>query len=128
MVFSRHVSLVIDGNTAVQVVVSFQEQEAEPDEFRIAIYPHSNDLAPMAESVWHVREKNGSFQLQIFTQSIVTGICLAGCLASVVAGAGPLVECLKKAKTRADVRKCIDTNAVAQVVASLSCIYGCLSL
>lgn len=128
MSFDRKVSLLIDDTTSVVVVVSFVEREDAPDELRVSIR-RSPFADPEAEAVWHVRDQNGGFTLQITTQSVVTtGICLTGCLAGIVSGAGPLVDCLKKAKNRREVRQCIDRNAVAQVVSALGCIYGCLSV
>lgn len=127
MSFDRTVTLSVDSKTVVEVDVAFTEKYDGPDEFRVTVRRSRGGEAE-ADAVWHVHELNGQFALQIIYQHIGTGICLAGCLAGIVTGAGPLVDCLKKAKDRHDVRDCINQHGVWQTVGSLSCIYGCLHL
>lgn len=127
MSFSRTVNLSIEGNTVAELDVSFSEEDHEPDEFRVIVRrsPHGETEA---EATWHVQERDGQFVLQITSQHVAAGVCLAGCLAGIVTGAGPLVDCLKKATNREDVRNCINQYGVWQAVGSLSCVYGCLHI
>ena len=127
MNFERKISLSIDEGVVAELTVSFTENEEGPDEFRAVVRrsPYGN---VEGEAVWHVHEQDGSFSLQITTQFVASGICLAGCFAGIVTSTGPLVDCLKKAKSRRAVRDCISQHGVWQAVGALSCIYGCLSL
>ena len=125
MNFEKKLALSVDGSVAAELVVSFTEHESEPDEFRVVVR-RSPFKVPEGEAVWHVHEHDGVFSLQITTQSVASGVCLAGCLAGIVTG--PLAECLKKARTRKAVRECITKHGLWQTVGALSCIYGCLSI
>lgn len=128
MAFDHDLSLSVDGTIAVQLNIVFNEYEDKPDELRVKVFKEDKTKLE-AEAVWHVWEKDGEISLQITTQNIMTGgVCLAGCLAGIVPVAGPLVKCLKRAKSRNDARKCIDLYTVAGAVGSLSCIYMCLNL
>lgn len=128
MAFEHDLSLSVDGIIAVQLNIAFIEHEYEPDELSVKIFKEDKTRLE-AEAVWHVWEKDGEISLQITTQNIITGgVCLAGCLAGIVPVAGPLMKCLRGAKSRDEARKCIDLYAVAGAVGSLSCIYMCLNL
>lgn len=127
MSFSHTIDLSIDNKVFANLEVAFTEKSSEPDEFRVTVR-RSSFGDPEAEAIWHVREHNKEFTLQITSQTVAAGICLAGCLAGIVTSAGPLVDCLKKARSRSDVRACISQHGLWQAVGSLSCIYGCLQV
>lgn len=127
MSLNRTISLSIDDSIVVWLEVLFIEKVDKPDEFRVAVKREPSG-EPQAEAVWHVQEREGQFTLQITSQNVKMGVCLAGCLAGIVTSAGPLVDCLKRARSRKDVRDCINKHGVWQTISSLSCIYGCLAI
>ncbi len=123
--FERTIDLSVDNSFAVQITVAFTEHDQNPDEFRVEVRKPSSPT-PVGVAVWHVRENDAGFSLQITTQSVASGVCLAGCFAGIITG--PLVVCLKRAKTRKQVRDCITQHGFWQVVNSVSCIYACLTV
>ena len=125
MAFERTFTLHEDGAPIVKTILSFVEHEDEPDVLTMTVYDARKD-ALAGQATWHVQSESNGFALQISTQIIPVGICLAGCFAGVISG--PLVDCLRKARSRKDVRNCIDANAAWQAVSAMTCIYGCLSL
>ncbi|WP_223429130.1 hypothetical protein [Tateyamaria pelophila] len=125
MSFRKSINLSIDGEVAAELEVAFMENENEPDKFTVTVRRENHGPSD-AEAIWHVQQTDGNFSLQVTAQNVASGICLAGCLSGIVTGAGPKVDCLKKAKSRKDVRNCINQHGVWQAVGALSCIYGCM--
>lgn len=127
MSFERTVSLRIDDAEVCFLTVSFSERDKEPDEFNLEI--RSSRHNPMiGQATWHLLHTGDSFEFQLSMQTVGSAICLAGCLAGMLKDGGPIVSCLKKAKSRSEARRCIDSNGLLGAVGSMSCIYGCLSL
>lgn len=124
MTFKRTADLSVDTQMVVHLTVSFEENDTKPDEFRITVRRYQTGPIE-GEAIWHVKERDGNFSLQITTQTVMSGVCLAGCFADVLTG--PLADCLTKAKTKTAVRNCITQHGFWQAVKSLYCIYKCLS-
>jgi hypothetical protein len=125
MSFNRTVSLLVGGDKEVELTISLVEFDQQPDELRVTV--RHNEFGPAeGEAVWRIVRRDESFTVQIATQTVVGGICLAGCFADMLSG--QLADCLIRAKTRAAARDCIRRHAVLQAVSSLSCVYGCLQV
>lgn len=132
MAYEHQLKLSIDNREVIFLTVSLEDKRDEPVRFRVSVQRSAVGPAE-AEAVWDIIEKDSGFELQLTTQSISSaigkGICLAGCLAGIVTGARPLVDCLKTARSRDDVEECLSANnAIAQSIGALSCIYGCLNM
>lgn len=127
MAFERSVSFRIDGGDEVALRLRWDDRgpaEGPPrGDLTVDVMVRGREVSVR----WHADPLAQAFLLDPGTVlSDPTAQCIAKCLG--VAIGQSLLECLIKARNRAELEKCLKDNAVGALIGAATCIARCLGI
>jgi hypothetical protein len=117
--FERTVAVSVDGREVCRIDIRGFENEGLVD-----VIARRMPGGPEAKVAWII-----DWEARTITSNVAQAVassaqisCLAACL---VGASGAFANCLLKARSKADVWKCVEENAVGAVFSSLGCVLAC---